>query len=132
MSSHLLPKGFSINDYIRWVGQNFNLIRMGGVVRHNSIGRGGGVHRKFDFGGGHNKFDRGWVAKLIGEVIWGVEVLNSIGRGWQSRKKCKISSRPTDPTFKLQAVSSAQPSKICSLYYVFIVPQPIIIRFLAR
>ncbi len=32
----------------------------------------------------------------------------------------------------LQAVSSAQPSTIFPLYYVFIVPQPIIIRFLTR
>ncbi len=58
--------------------------------------------------GGHNKFD--W-----GGVIWAVEGINLIRRGWQSRKKCKISSRLTDPTFKLQVPNQAKfaPFIIC-------------------
>ncbi len=58
-------------------------------------------------------------------LIEGVEGINSIGRGWQSRKNEDFQS----PDLPYLQVSNQQNSPI---YYVFIVHQPIIIQFLAR
>ncbi len=44
------PEGFSINDYIGWVGLNFNLIgKEGGGSNIIQLGEGG--HEKFDWKG---------------------------------------------------------------------------------
>ncbi len=79
---------------------------------NNSIGRGGGFINNL-IGGHHNKFDWG---------CWGDKF------DWEGFKveKMKISSHPTNPTFKRQTKQNAH------LYYVFIVSQPVIIQFLTR